>query len=105
MPDHYCQVNVLLEGGHIVSLGDISVSSIMKEIAARVKTRANLDELKFVFLGYSRNQEIVLLSEETSLAEAKAAIIRDTVTTSAEIQYGVIFHGHISDDSEAPPAG
>jgi len=45
----------------MVSLGDISVSCKMKEIAEKVKTRTNLDglQLQSVFIGCKRNKEIV----------------------------------------------
>jgi hypothetical protein len=59
-----------------MSLGEISVSSTVKQIAEAVKEKRNLIGVPNIFIGYKRNNEIVRLSEEASLGDAKAAIIR-----------------------------
>ena len=73
---HFCVVGVLFEDGAMVSLGEIGNSCTVKQIAEIVKEKTNLIGVPNVFIGYKRNNEIVRLSEETSLGDAKTAIIR-----------------------------
>ena len=73
---HFCRVNILFQDGAQMSLGKISISSTVKQIAELVKEKRNLIGVSNIFIGYKRNNEIVRLSEEASLGDAKAAIIR-----------------------------
>ena len=57
-------------------LGEISISSTVKQIAELVKEKRNLIGVPNIFIGYKRNNAIVRLSEEASVDDAKAAIIR-----------------------------
>ena len=78
---HYCVVTVFFEGGAMVSLGEISVSHTVKQIAEIVKEKKNLIGVPNIFIGYKRDDEIVRLPEETSLGDAKTAITRVSTLT------------------------
>ena len=73
---HFCRVGIVFQDGAQMSLGEISISSTVKQIAETIKEKRNLIGASNVFIGYKRNNEIVRLSEEASLGDAKAAIIR-----------------------------
>ena len=73
---HFCIVSVLFQDGAQMWLGEISISSTVKQIAELVKEKRNLIGVPNIFIGYKRNNEIVRLSEEASLGDAKTAIIR-----------------------------
>ena len=74
---HFFVVIVLFEGGAMVSLGEISDSCTVKQIAEIVKEKKNIIGVPNIFIGYTkRNNEIVRLSEEISLGDVKSAIIR-----------------------------
>ena len=73
---HFCFVSILFQDGAQMSLGKISIYSTLKQIAETIKAKRNLIGVSNVLIGYKQNNEIVRLSEEASLSDAKAAIIR-----------------------------
>ena len=73
---HLCGVHILFQDGAQMWLGEISISSTVKQIAELVKEKRSLIEVSNIFIGYKRNNEIVRLSDLTSLDDAKTAIIR-----------------------------
>ena len=76
--EHYCNVFVeVLDDGHFVSLGPLSLTIRIREVADRVLDMKKWEGLQNLCLGYLVPPEIIVyLLPETTLSEAKSYIMR-----------------------------
>ena len=76
--EHYCNVFVeVLDDGHFVSLGQLSLTMRIREVADRVLDMKKWEGLQNLCLGYLVPPEIIVyLLPETTLSEAKSYIMR-----------------------------
>ena len=76
--EHNCNVKILvLNDGHYVSLGQLSLTTRIRDVADMVLAKKKMEGLQILSLGYLVPQEIIVyLLPETTLSEAKSYIMR-----------------------------
>ena len=76
--EHYYNVEVeVLDDAHRVRLGQLSLTTRIRDVAGRVLDMKKLERLQNLCLGYLAPSEIIVyLPPETTLSEAKSYIMR-----------------------------
>ena len=76
--EHYYNVEVeVLDDAHRVRLGQLSLTTRIRDVADRVLDMKKLEGLQNLCLGYLAPSEIIVyLPPETTLSEAKSYIMR-----------------------------
>ena len=76
--EHYYNVEVLvLNDAHRVRLGQLSLTTRIRDVADMVLAKKKMEGLQILSLGYLVPQEIIVyLPPETTLSEAKSYIMR-----------------------------
>ena len=76
--EHNCNVKILvLNDGHYVSLGQLSLTTRIRDVADMVLAKKKMEGLQILSLGYLVPQKIIVyLPPETTLSEAKSYIMR-----------------------------
>ena len=76
--EHYYNVEVVvLNDAHRVRLGQLSLTTRIRDVADMVLAKKKMEGLQILSLGYLVPQEIIVyLPPETTLSEAKSYIMR-----------------------------